>query len=71
MRHRDQQIDVAGLLARLAASPLPSVDTLLEGAQNLIQEKWDWALPDGLLKKSYASLYLDLDEAFAWICSRG
>lgn len=69
--HRDQQIDVVGLLARLAASPLPSVDTLLEGAQNLIQEKWDWALPDGLLKKSYASLYLDLDEAFAWICSRG
>jgi ATP-dependent Lhr-like helicase len=35
--------------------------------KNLAREKWDWALPDALLRKAYASLYLDLDEGLAWV----
>ncbi|GAB0057924.1 ATP-dependent RNA helicase SrmB [Candidatus Magnetaquicoccaceae bacterium FCR-1] len=39
----------------------PSV--LLEDVKNLQREKWDWALPDALLKKSFASIHLDLESA--------
>ncbi|MCY1383203.1 hypothetical protein D9M69_713060 [compost metagenome] len=46
-------------------------DELLEDAKNLQREKWDWSLPDGLLRKSYASLHLDLDEAMAWVRALG
>lgn len=44
----------------------PPLDLLLADTKNLQREKWDWALPDGLLRKAYASLYLDLDEALEW-----
>lgn len=43
--------------------PVPQLDDLLANARNLRREKWDWALPDHLLRRSYAGLYLDLDEA--------
>jgi ATP-dependent helicase Lhr and Lhr-like helicase len=36
---------------------------LLFGVQNLRQEKWDWALPDGLLERTFASSSLDIDGA--------
>jgi ATP-dependent Lhr-like helicase len=39
---------------------------LLEGADNLAKEKWDWALPLPLLKRAYASLWLDIPAAQAW-----
>lgn len=55
---RDTSFDVA-----------PSLDELLIDVKNLQRQKWDWALPDGLLRKAYASLYLDLDEAQVWIKS--
>ena len=45
----------------------PSVNELLEGARNLEREKWDWALPGDLLKKTYASLNLDIEEAKKWV----
>ena len=45
----------------------PSVSELLEGAKNLEREKWDWALPPELLKKAYASLNLDVEEAKKWV----
>ncbi len=32
---------------------------------NLQREKWDWALPDELLRTVYASLYLNLEEALS------
>jgi ATP-dependent Lhr-like helicase len=32
---------------------------LLSGVQNLRQEKWDWALPNGLLERTFASSALD------------
>jgi len=39
---------------------------LLADVRNLQREKWDWALPDELLRKAYASLYLNLEEALSW-----
>jgi ATP-dependent Lhr-like helicase len=44
----------------------PPLDMLLADVRNLQREKWDWALPDGLLRKAYASLYLNLEEALSW-----
>jgi ATP-dependent Lhr-like helicase len=39
-------------------------EALLVNAKNLFREKWDWALPPALLRKSYASSWLDLTGAF-------
>lgn len=44
---------------------------LLEGASNLGKEKWDWALPVPLLKRAYASLWLDIPAAQAWAKKAG
>jgi ATP-dependent Lhr-like helicase len=44
----------------------PALDVLLEDVSNLQREKWDWALPDKLLRKAYASLNLNVDEALGW-----
>ena len=46
---------------------VPDLGILLADAKILQREKWDWALPDWLLRKAYASLYLDFDEAMDWI----
>lgn len=53
-------------LADAAIAEPPLVDVLLAGARNLQREKWDWALPEELLKRAYASLHLDIEEALAW-----
>jgi len=58
--------DVLDALTDAAVDDTPPLDMLLADVQNLAREKWDWALPDTLLRKAYASLYLDLDEATAW-----
>jgi len=63
-----QSIDeVIQLLVNIQMDEKPSLDVLLANAKNLQREKWDWALPENLLQKSYASLYLDLDEAMVWL----
>jgi ATP-dependent helicase Lhr and Lhr-like helicase len=49
---------------------LPELDVLLEDAKNLRREKWDWALPDGLMRKAYASLFLNIDEGLKWLKER-
>ena len=49
-----------------AVDELPPLDMLLVDVRNLQREKWDWALPDELLRKAYASLYLNLEEALSW-----
>lgn len=54
-------------LCHFADEEVPDLGILLADAKNLQREKWDWALPDWLLRKAYASLYLDLDEAMDWI----
>ncbi|MDD4930346.1 MAG: DEAD/DEAH box helicase [Gallionella sp.] len=43
------------------------LDLLLVKSQNLYREKWDWVLPEHLLHKSYASLYLNQNEALKWL----
>lgn len=51
----------------IASEDFPDVHVMLEGAKNLQRAKWDWALPEGLLRESYASLYLNLEEAGQWL----
>ena len=50
-----------------AVDDIPPLDMLLADVKNLAREKWDWSLPDPLLRKAYASLYLDLEEGLAWL----
>lgn len=63
-KHSTQEIMDA--LMDAAIDEPPPIDMLLEDVRNLQREKWDWALPPSLLRKAYASHYLDLDEALAW-----
>lgn len=59
--------DILDALADSGIEDAPPLDVLLADVKNLAREKWDWSLPDVLLRKAYASLYLDLDEALDWI----
>lgn len=59
--------DVIKVLGRVAKMPLPSPETLLYSANNLVTQKWDGVLPPRLLRRSYASLKLDFEEAIAWL----
>ena len=45
-------------------------DTLLARAQNLAVEKWDSLVPAPLCQRNYASLFLDLPGAYAFLRSR-
>lgn len=47
-------------LADIAELPAPDPIQVLAEAKNLLREKWDWALPEPLLRRSFASLHLDL-----------
>lgn len=58
--------DILNVLADVAVDEPPSLNLLLQDAQNLQRQKWDWALPDDLLRRAYASQYLNLNEAMAW-----
>jgi ATP-dependent Lhr-like helicase len=58
--------DVLDALIDAAQEEPSHLDLLLEDVLNLQREKWDWALPNGLLRKAYASHYLDLGQALAW-----
>ena len=57
---------IAQCLRAFASQPPPDAQQLLAGAFNLRREKWDWALPEHLLKKSYSSLQMDVAGAHAW-----
>jgi ATP-dependent Lhr-like helicase len=46
---------------------IPPPHLLLQDVKNLQRKKWGWALPDRLLRKAHGSLYLDPDDALAWI----
>lgn len=59
--------EILKVLAELGINQLPPLEILLTNAKNLQREKWDWALPDNLIRKAYASLYLELDEALRWV----
>lgn len=58
--------DVLDALIDAAVDETPPLDLLLADVRNLQREKWDWALPDTLLRRAYASLYLDIEEALGW-----
>lgn len=47
-------------LSDLARMSQTDVHDLLAGSENLRQGKWDWAIPDSLIVKSYTSLHLDI-----------
>lgn len=59
--------EILDALEDAAVDDTPPLDMLLADVKNLAREKWDWSLPDSLLRKAYASLYLDLDEALVWL----
>ena len=61
--------DVVDALIDAGMDEPPPLDLLLADTLNLQREKWDWALPDSLLRKAYASLNLNVDEALAWVRS--
>ena len=42
---------------------ISDVEPILESVENMMREKWDWALPRSLLMKSFASSHLDLQAA--------
>jgi len=57
-------------LEQVAALDASDLQTLLADVENMRREKWDWALPESLLMKSYASISLDIETAigFAKAC---
>lgn len=59
--------DIVDVLVDAASEESPPLDLLLKDTRNLQREKWDWALPDALLRKAYASVNLNLDEALEWV----
>ncbi len=63
---------VLDALEKIAASGDTDPSKLLAEVKNLIREKWDWALPEQLLQKSFASSLLDLSgarEVAAKVCA--
>lgn len=66
LRGKHTTEDVLNALMDAAIDEPPPLDMLLADVKNLQREKWDWALPDELLRKAYASHYLDLDQALEW-----
>ncbi|RMR24870.1 DEAD/DEAH box helicase [Pseudomonas amygdali pv. ulmi] len=59
------QESVLTALGRIAELDATDVEPLLKDVKNLIREKWDWALPNSLLIKSFASSQLDIPNAIA------
>lgn len=58
--------DLRDALLDIGCEEAPPLETLFAETKNLGREKWDWALPDPLLRKAYASLHINLPEAIAW-----
>jgi ATP-dependent helicase Lhr and Lhr-like helicase len=57
---------VLGALEAIAKTDTFDFTELLAKAKNLAREKWDWALPDAMLRRSYASSHLDLQSAIGY-----
>lgn len=67
IKGRNSVKDILDVLYECGMDNTPPLDMLLADVKNLQREKWDWALPDRLLQKTYASLHLNLEEALGWI----
>lgn len=59
--------DLERLLSDISSEPPPPLDVLLQDAENLAREKWDFLLSPHLLQITYATSNLDLGEAMAWL----
>lgn len=58
--------EIEDLMADLSLDAPPTTDELLSNSGNLLRQKWDALLSPKLLRASYASSHLNLDEALAW-----
>lgn len=61
--------EIESILVCVGAEPSPSIDELLAKATNLVRQKWDALLSPHLLRETYASSNLALDEAIKWLGS--
>lgn len=61
--------DIEDALADIASEPAPTLDVLLAQAENLVREKWDYLLSPNLLRITYASSHLDIDEGLSWLAA--
>lgn len=59
--------EIEDLLTDIGSEPAAPVDELLAKASNLVRQKWDGLLSPHLLRESYSSSNLDLEEALAWL----
>lgn len=60
----DGSIDQArNALADVGSLDPGDLDSILSDVENMLREKWDWALPETLLMKSFASISLDISKA--------
>ena len=53
-------------LEQVAALDASDLKNLLADVENMSREKWDWALPESLLMKSFASTSLDIEAAIGF-----
>jgi ATP-dependent Lhr-like helicase len=58
--------DVKDVLFDAGVDETPPLEILLADTKNLAREKWDWTLPESLLRETYASLHLDVEAALEW-----
>lgn len=61
--------EIEDALADIASEAAPALDVLLAQAENLAREKWDHLLSPGLLRITYASSNLDIDEGLRWLAT--
>ncbi|MGN7725262.1 DEAD/DEAH box helicase [Luteimonas sp. 22616] len=59
--------EIEDLLTDVGSEAAPSVDELLAKANNLARQKWDGLLSPKLLRETYASSNIDLNEAMTWL----
>lgn len=60
----DANLDQANAALNAVGSLDPSdLNSTLADVENMLREKWDWALPEPLLKRSFASISLDISTA--------
>ena len=59
--------EIEDLLVDIGSEAAPPIDELLANASNLARQKWDGLLSPRLLRESYASSNLSLEEALAWL----
>lgn len=64
---RGKSVDqVRAAVLALSCNEVPPLDVLLPNVDRLQREKWDWALPDGLLRKGFVANNLEITDAVAW-----